>query len=392
MSPRRLRIALVTDGLEERDVDGRPEIRNGGVGVYIYNLVKHLLDLADGHEISLLRFGAGRLDVYRDPRVTAVAIPRHGLDRYTRWLDLPHASLARRHGYDLIHYPNQFGGALLPRRVRRVVTLHDLTPLLYPRYHPWQTVLGYRLLLRPALRRADRVLVDSAATRAEVVDAGLAPADRVTAIALGVGDGFRPGVRSDDFARRYDLPERFVLTVGVFEPRKNHALLVDALAALHARGEPVGLVIAGREGWGWQNPLDDPSRAHLRPWVRVLRNVPDADLPELYGRAAAFAYASLHEGFGLPLLEAMACGTPVVTSRSSSLPEVAGDAALLADPHDAASFADALRTILRDPALAARLVAAGAERARALSWRRTAERTLEVYESVCRGEAGSPES
>jgi glycosyltransferase involved in cell wall biosynthesis len=120
--------------------------------------------------------------------------------------------------------------------------------------------------------------------------------------------------------------------------------------------------------------------------VRILRNVPETDLVELYGRAQLFAYPSFHEGFGLPVIEAMACGTPVVTSHGSSLPEVAAGAALFADPHDAESFADAMLSVLRDPALGRRLAEAGKQRAEKLSWRRTAERTLEIYESVCGGD------
>jgi glycosyltransferase involved in cell wall biosynthesis len=154
---------------------------------------------------------------------------------------------------------------------------------------------------------------------------------------------------------------------------------------LHGRDERIGLVIAGRDGWGWRDPLTDPAMASLRPWVRVLRNVSDDELAALYRRAAAFVYPSFHEGYGLPVVEAMACGTPVVTSRVSSLPEVAGDAALYADPHDAASFADALLTVLCDTDLRTRLTQSGRRRVRELSWRRTAERTLEVYEAVCAG-------
>jgi alpha-1,3-rhamnosyl/mannosyltransferase len=163
-------------------------------------------------------------------------------------------------------------------------------------------------------------------------------------------------------------------------------VLVDALARLHALGEPIGLVIAGRDGWGWTNPLDDPRWASLRQHVRVLRNVPDDDLRGLYAGAEALAYPSLHEGFGLPVAEAMACGIPVVTSRTSSLPEVAGGAALLVDPRDPQEIASCFLDLLRDPALRSRLIAAGLARTRELSWRRTAERTLEVYERVVRGD------
>jgi alpha-1,3-rhamnosyl/mannosyltransferase len=386
VSSRRLRIGIVTDGLEEREQDGVIEVANGGVGVYIHRLLSELLEIAAADlEITLIHCGPARLDVYRDPRARVVTIPFSPLHRYSRWVDVPYARLARALGLDLVHYPNQFGGAGLPLAIRRVVTLHDLTPLRFPHFHPWRTVLGYRVLLRRSLRRANRVIVDSETTRRELLDEGLASAAKVTAIPLGVADAFREAASNDGFARRRGLPERFVLSVGVLEPRKNHRLLVEALGILHERSEPIALVIAGRDGWGWTDPLSDPAPSRLRSSVHVLRNVPDAEMPSLYRSAAVFAYPSFHEGFGLPLAEAMASGTPVVTSSVSSLPEVAGDAALFANPNDATSFAEAMLRVLRDPMLRADLVARGKQRVADLTWRRTAERTLAVYEEVCAG-------
>ena len=373
-----LRIGIVTDGLLERVSDGSVEIRNGGVGVYIYNLVKHLQLIDQTNEYYLIRRGAGALDIYRGERTHCVFLRRSPLTRVgiTAWRTV------MRLGLDVVHYPNQFGGTFLPAQLKRVVTLHDLTPLLLPRLHPWRRVIGYRLFLRPALRAAHHVIVDSARTRTDLVERGVAPAHKVTVVPLGAASSFVRGIRTDDFCRRYDLPERYILNVGVLEPRKNHALLMHALAHLHRAGEQISLVIVGRDGWNWSDPLDASSLSHLRPSVRIVRNVPDADLPEFYSRATLFAYPSLYEGFGLPVVEAMACGTPVIASRASSLPEVAGEAALYADPHDAADFASTLLAALRDAGLRERLVASGLQRARDLSWRTTAERTLAVYRQV----------
>jgi len=387
---RPLRIGVVTLGLKEEDAGGEVNIANGGVGVYIYQLIKHLQGLGDATEYTLIRPGHGRLDIYRQARTETVFLPLSPVRNALAYADLNLRRIAVERRLDLLHYPNQFGGAFLPRTVRRVVTVHDLTPLLYPRYHPWRRVLGYRVLLRPSLRAADHIIVPAAATAADLVARRLAPREKISVIPQGVDERFRPGVCSEAVARRYDLPARFVLTVGVLEPRKNHALLLQAIERLQRRGEPIGLVIVGRPGWHWRDPLDDPALAHLRPWVRVLRAVPDQDLVELYNRAEAFAYPSLYEGFGLPILEAMACGVPVVASSSSALPEVAGPAALLADPTDADDFAAQLFAVLRGPALRHRLIAAGHERARAYSWRRTAERTLAIYQRVCPGSPPRP--
>lgn len=379
---RPLRVGIVALGLEEEEVDGEVCIANGGVGVYIYELVSHLRALDDGNQYVLIRVGRGRLDIFRNGHEPPVFLPPSAARKLLAYLDVPYSRIAAERRLDLLHYPNQFGGAFLPRHIRRVVTLHDLTPLLYAAWHPWRRVIGYRLLLRPSLRAADHVIVDASSTAAELVERRFAAEDKVSVVPLGVHERFRPGVCGGDFARRYDVPERFVLTVGVLEPRKNHALLLRALARLRAQGEPVGLAIVGRHGWRWRDPLADPAVAHLRPWIRIYERVSDRDLIEFYNRAAVLAYPSLHEGFGLPVLEAMACGTPVVASRTSSLPDVAGGAALLADPTDDGDFAAKLLAVLRDPELHRRLGAAGRERARAFSWRRTAERTAAVYRRV----------
>jgi glycosyltransferase involved in cell wall biosynthesis len=386
---RPLRVGIITDGLEECEGAHGTQIANGGVGVYIYNLVKHLRLLDSANEYVLIRHGPGNLDIYRNGRSPAVTLPLPTLSRLARGLDVSHRRIVTDLQLDLLHYPNQFGGSFLPPRIKRVVTLHDVTPLLFPRFHPWKRVLGYRVLLRRSLRAAGHVIVDSGSTRADVVRRGLVPESKVTVIPLGVAERFKPGVRTAEFLQRYDLPARFILSVGVLEPRKNHALLVEVLRRLHQAGEQVGLVIVGRDGWRWKDPLAVPSASHLRPWVRIVRNVPDTDLAEFYNRAALFAYPSFYEGFGLPVAEAMACGTPVVTSVASSLPEVAGEAALFADPTDAQDFAAKLLAVLRDSALRVRLAAAGQRQVQNLSWRRSAESTLAVYEKVCGRAAGA---
>lgn len=382
---RPLRIGILTDGLEERDVGGAVRIGNGGVGVYIYNLVTHLRQIDPVNQYVTIRVGGGRLDLYAAGDGNHVGLRRSGWNRLARWVDIPYPRIVRQRGLDLLHYPNQFGGAFLPRRTKRVVTLHDITPILYPDHHPRRSVLGYRALMRRSLSAADHIIVDAGHTADDLVRRGVAVPEKLSVIPLGVAGSFRPGLRSDGFAARYDLPDRFILTVGVLEPRKNHPALVAALRRLHQQGEPVGLVIVGRDGWRWKDPLADPALAHLRPWVRLYRDVPDADLPEFYARAAVFAYPSFYEGFGLPVLEAMASGTPVVASNASSLPEVVGSAALLADPHDAGDLAAKLLSVLRDAALHDRLRLAGLERSRRYTWRQTAERTRAVYERVCRG-------
>jgi len=380
---RPLRIGIATDGLEERTVNGEIRIANGGVGTYIYNLVKHLLQVDTDNQYYLIRCGVGRLDLYDHPKANRVFIKKTLVRAALRPLDLAHRRLARELKLDLIHYPNQFGGLSLQRSIRRVATLHDLTPLLLPEMHPKARVQYYRRLARPCLARCDRVIVYSSNTRRDLVERGFAQESCIVNIPLGVDSSFRRGATTDSFLARYQLEPRFMLSVGVLEPRKNHRLLLEVLERLHQQGERLCLVLVGREGWNWSNPLDEPKFGRLRPYVKIFKDVPQDDLVEFYNRATVFVYPSLYEGFGLPILEAMACGVPVVASDASSIPEVAGDAALLASPHDPDAFAAQVQRIIRDQQLRTRLIEAGLERSRTFSWRRTAEATLEVYRAVC---------
>jgi alpha-1,3-rhamnosyl/mannosyltransferase len=380
-------VGVVLDGFVGRRSEGRVELANGGVGVYAGHLVQELAAL-DAVDLVLIRPGARDLPLSGEARLEIVSDALLRNAPWMRWLDLRLAAIARNHALDLLHYPNQFGGAFLTRGIARVMTLHDLTPLTFPRFHPWWTVLGYRTLLEPALRRADAVIVDSDAVARELLHLAPRLEDRVRTIPLAVDSSFRPGQRTPGFLERLGLPDRFLLSVGVLEPRKNHVAAVRALAHLHEAGERVALVIAGRTGWGWQDPLAAPDLERLRPWVEIRRDVAAADLVELYGRALALVYPSFGEGFGLPVLEAMACGCPVVTSDRSALPEVGGDAALYASPEDPGAIAAQLLRVLRDPDLAKDLVARGTCRAAEFTWRQTAERTLAIYEEAVRLASG----
>jgi glycosyltransferase involved in cell wall biosynthesis len=383
------RIGIVTDGLVERRVGDDIRIANGGVGVYIYQLIQHLLEDDRENEYILIRFGQGSLDVYRHTRAHCVWLPLRKWKPLEIVFDLPYARLAREFRLDLLHFPNQFGGAFLPSSIRRVATLHDLTPVLFPRTHPVQRVMAFRLLARLSLRKCDQIIVPSEATRADVIRGGYASAENISTIPMGASEIFKPGVRSPDFMKRHGLERAFILNVGVLEPRKNQVLLFEALRKVRESGGDVDLVIIGREGWRWVDPLELPEYAALRPYVHIFRDIPDAALAEFYGRAAVFAYPSLYEGFGLPIIEAIACETPVVASDNSSLPELGGKAALYADAHDSAGFAAQILRLLEDTALRNQLVTAGKSRVSGFRWKRTARLTSELFERVCDRSSGA---
>jgi glycosyltransferase involved in cell wall biosynthesis len=271
---------------------------------------------------------------------------------------------------------------------RLVVTIYDLSFLTHPEVHVPANVEHCLAGTRLAIERADRLIAISESTRRDLVELMGAPAERVAVTPLAADPGLAPVTDAAALARvraRYDLPERFVLFLGAMEPRKNLPRLIEAFAALKpAILRETCLVVAGAQGW-----LNDSVRARVQALglgdrIRLPGYIAAGDLAAVYSMATVFAYPSLWEGFGLPVLEAMACGTPVLTSDLSSMPEVAGDAAWLVCPTDVEAIADGLTRLLEDAVLRSDLGARGRRRSVSFSWERCARETLAVYRAAAR--------
>jgi glycosyltransferase involved in cell wall biosynthesis len=286
---------------------------------------------------------------------------------------------------DVLHAPDF---ALPPTRARTLLTVHDLTFLVYPQGFKPATRRYLQRMVPRSLRRADLVLADSEATRADVQRLLGCPAERVTVIYPGVDARFcpLPASASEPVRARLGLPAEFLLFVSTLEPRKNLVRLLEAFHHYLDRhpASTTRLVIAGRKGWLYEQIFAAVEHWQLTARVQFLDFVADADLPALYNLASVFVYPSLYEGFGLPVAEALACGTPVVTTHAASLPEVAGDAAVLVDAHDSQSIAQG---IAQAQAQAERLRAAGPVHAQRFRWEQAAEELLRCYQSV--GSVGS---
>ncbi len=374
-------------------------LRAGGTGRYAINLTRAMLAEAAAHrpdlEFVVLTGPQTSREVMEEFRGRCEECFLGAKSSVIRSLTLVPAAL-RRLRVDIFHGMDHVGIPLVGRSGKYVVTVHDVIPLILPETFTPRHRLVVRLALARVRRKADLVVVPSHAVKRDVVRRVGLPEDRVVVTHEGCEPRFRP-VRSAaarrDVAARYGLPPRYVLAVGTLEPRKNLTTLLEAFARLRRDGEvdaDLRLVLAGARGW-----LDEPIFATVRSLgledaVRFTGFVDDADLPVVYSGAALFVFPSLHEGFGLPLLEAMACGVPVVTSNISSMPEVAGDAAVLVDPRDADGLAAAIARLLRDGALRDRLREAGIARARQFSWEATARRTLDAYASVVQPPMAQP--
>jgi glycosyltransferase involved in cell wall biosynthesis len=270
---------------------------------------------------------------------------------------------------------------------RALLTVHDLSFVRAPETATPVLKAYLDRVVPRSVRRADHVLADSQATKDDLMALYDTPPDKITVLLSGISPHFR---RVDDAAaraavyQRYNIPvgRPYIFSIGTVQPRKNYARLIEALAALGPDFADYQLVIAGGRGW-----LDSPiyravSDFGLADRVHFIGFARDGDLPALYSAATCLAYPSLYEGFGFPVLEAMACGTPVITSNCSSIPEVAGDAALLVDPYDVGAIADALRRLLVANALRADLVARGYTQAACFTWARTAGQLRAVYEQL----------
>jgi glycosyltransferase involved in cell wall biosynthesis len=287
---------------------------------------------------------------------------------------------------DVVHSTTFCAPRFRRGRKRLVATIYDLSFVTYPELHLPANVEHCLRGTKLAIDRADALIAISESTRRELIEEMGAPPERIVVTPLAAEPALHrenDPARLDAVRRRYQLPEQFILFLGALEPRKNLPRLLQAFAALAPplqREFP--LVVAGAQGW-----LNDSVHEHVRKLGLVERvffpgYIDQGDIAALYSMATVFAYPSLWEGFGLPVLEAMACGAPVLTSNVSSLPEVAGDAAVLVPPTDVDALAAWLGRLLDDEAFRADLSARGRRRAAQFSWERCARETLAVYEAV----------
>ncbi len=361
-------------GINAHLLSGEAGYRRAGIHQYIAQTLRHLPQ--EGMEYTIFtRYTANWLGA-----VGAVVGSRWPTERRLAriaWEQLVWPWLAMRRKIDLLH-STAFVVPWLSARPA-VVTVYDLSfmqspeafPRLQQRYLAGQT--------RHACRRARRIITISESGRQDVHRFFGAPLERIDVVYPGVDAVYRPLPPEDTavFRRQKGLPERFVLHVGTLQPRKNIPLLIEAFA--QAAPPDVGLILVGGKGWLFDDILGRAQALGVQDRVRFTGYVPDSELPLWYNAASLLAFPSLYEGFGMPVVEAMACGTPVIASNVSSIPEAAGEAALLFNPQDVAELGDRLTAVLQDPHLADTMRAKGLEQAKQFSWERAGRETAVVY-------------
>ncbi len=340
-----------------------------GIGQYTSMLLDALRREAPEHDYHEINLGAQ---------------VRMRTDRRLWWQQVGVPKQARRYGAAILHVPGFDAPMIHPCPV--ALTVHDIIGWLFPQNMPPVARMYWAHWLPFSVRFANLIIADSEATRQDLVTKLHIAEKKISVVHLGVEERFAPQDQQVIAACRakYKLPNRFILYVGTLEPRKGIDTLIEAFAQLAARYTDTHLVLAGKEGWYWQ-PILERIRTHsLENRVHVTGYVADEDLPALYSAATIFAFPSRYEGFGLPPLESMACGTPVVSSNSSSLPEVVGEAGLLVVPDNPAALVSQIESILANPTLHAELSSKGRAQANKFTWAKTAQATLEVYYRLVR--------
>ena len=352
---------------------------HSGVGNYTSELLAALIERGDERRYALL---ANRTLNGSTPRGTLGQIGGRFPNR-SAWMQfmLPR-DLAALHP-DVCHFTNSIAPLTAPCPI--VITLHDMSLFVHGRLHPLKSRLAVRPIIPVVARRAAAIITVSQHAKREIVAGLHVPPEKVHVIYEAAAPQYHTitdTVELDRVRQRYHLHKPFVLYVGTIEPRKNLTRLVLAFAQAHRQNPELELILVGQLGWQYSSLLKTIEDLQLGSAVRRPGYVPAEDLPALYNLARVLAFPSLYEGFGLPVVEAMACGTPVLTSNGSSLAEIATGASLLIDPLDVDDIAHGLLCLATDDDLHAQLRAAGLTRAAQFSWQRAAEETVRVYDAV----------
>jgi len=364
-------------------VDARPlSYQLTGIGVYLKHLLDEIQKIDHQNDYYLISNGPIDYDL-NNPRWSKVA---GRLDRKllsTLWMQLNVPLIAVRRNLDLFWGSRHHLPLLLSPGIRTVVTVHDIVNRLYPGTMALPNLLVERSLMKLSLKRSDAIIADSRSTAADIKNKLGISVNKIDTIHLGTPVFPREPKRG--LEQRNSIPSKYFLFVGTLDPRKNFERIFKAFELLRPLSQGLHLVIVGGEGWKNKNFLKMIRTHSLKTHIHMTGYLPRDRLVSYYENAICLMFPSLYEGFGLPILEGMSCGTPVITSNVSSMQEVAGDAALLVDPYDIGAIAEAMNKLLRDEQLRERLISMGFQRAKEFSWKKCAEQTLKVLNTVGEG-------
>lgn len=371
-----MRIAIITD-----ETEGQPL----GGGTYILNLVENLLNTDRKNEYTLVHRKKESREIYS--RANELIIPynaRFPLSTARNFITLP--MQLRKHNFDIVHHPVNIGPfafkAIWPTKTGRCIqTVYDIIPLMFKDTHEKAVRLAFRHLFPRVARNVDHIITISEATKQDIIrKIGTAP-EKITPIHLAANKIYKPQKNPGWVKKKYGINHDYILFVSALEPKKNIPTLIKAYSELRKKGHRHKLVLAGKKGWSHAEITEQIKKNRLQEDVILPGYIPLEDMPSLYSAASAFCLPSLYEGFGIPALESMSCGTPVITSNRGSLPEIVGKAGITTNPMDYKTMAERISEVLTDKKLAADMKAKGLEQAARFSWEKTAMQTIKTYEA-----------
>jgi glycosyltransferase involved in cell wall biosynthesis len=365
-----MRIAFLADPLDRQ---------YGGIHVYTKELILALTKLNSKNEYIIIRSNLKN----EFSGVEEVVVPYSSFPGYRLWrlfVQLP--KLLTEKGVDLVVEPAHFGPFNLPKHIKRVTVIHDMTVFLYPKYHVYMSQFLQRKILPGILRKSDHIITNSSNTTRDLINFFPFVQNKTTSILLGKDKIFSRQIDHDVLLRN-KVNQPYILFVGTLEPRKNIATLIKAFEIFKSEtGQHHQLVLIGKKGWKSSDIFVGIDNSPFTKDIIWLDYIAKKELPIFYSMAEIFVYPSFYEGFGLPVLEAMACGTPVITSEVSSLPEVGGSAVLYANPKSVAQLAQLITRLCVDPELRKKHSQLGLKQAAKFSWEKTAFETNNIFKTI----------
>lgn len=366
-----MKIAIIADALD---------YQYAGIYYYTKELINALVKIDKTNEYLIVRSkSAGPIS----ENVKELIIPTQkipGAAAYRLFRSIPKILAQKK--VDIVVEPRHFGPFNLPNNIKRVTVIHDLSPLHFPEWHQFVGRKLQQLFLPSILKRTHFIITNSAFTAQDVINHFPFTAPKIKGILLGKEDFFQPKV-NPAILKKYQLTTPYLLHTGTIEPRKNLRFLIKTFEELkRQKTAPLQLVLIGKLGWKHKAILDTIEQSAFKKDIKLLGYIPREDLPVLYTAATAFVYPSHFEGFGLPVLEAISCGTPTIVSNVSSLPELIGTAGLLFPPNNQAILVQKISQLLEDQVLRQALSKKALARAATFSWEKTARETLAVFEGL----------
>jgi glycosyltransferase involved in cell wall biosynthesis len=374
------KIGIIYGGISEQ---------KAGMDHYLHQVLLGMKRLAPQHQYTLIDHRPRNTPFKEQFEHLLLELPDGPL-RVSRWnLRIVPTVLSR---FDLVFSPGLYGPVRIPAGVASIMVVHDLTRYLFPDFFKFNVVQKTldRLVYPAMLRRYDHLLAVSRATRQDLMRLYKVPGEKITVAHHGAEQDLKPGdrkVAEKVLSETYGLKFPFALFLGTLEPRKNIPNLLRAFAVVQER-IPHDLVLVGQKGWKWEPIFEEMKKLNIESRVRWVGYVPDQERVLFYNGADFLVYPSWYEGFGMPLLEAMQCGCPVIASRVSAMPEVVGQAGLLVDPGNTEDLSEALLRLANEPGLREELIEAGRIRSANFSWEDSARLTLNVFEKIIGNKSG----